>query len=43
MDFFHAKLARRGLTMGDQVQVIGYCVTADIIFFNPCLELVEIV
>lgn len=27
---------------GDQVQVIGYCVTADIIFFNPCLELVEI-
>lgn len=26
---------------GDQVQVIGYCVTADIIFFNPCLELVE--
>lgn len=27
---------------GDQVQVVGYCVTADIIFFNPCLELVEI-
>lgn len=27
---------------GDQVQVIGYCVTAAIIFFNPCLELVEI-
>jgi len=29
-------------TAGDQVQVIGYCVTADIIFFTPCLELVEI-
>ncbi len=27
---------------GDQVQVIGYCVTADIIFFTPCLEMVEI-
>lgn len=28
--------------IGEQVQVIGYCVTADIIFFTPCLELVEI-
>ncbi|MBA7580052.1 hypothetical protein ES708_21938 [subsurface metagenome] len=27
---------------GDQVQVIGYCITDDEIFFNPCLELVEI-
>jgi len=29
-------------TTGDQVQVIGYCVATNIIFFNPCLELVEI-
>lgn len=28
--------------VGDQVQVCGYCVTADIIFFTPCFELVEI-
>lgn len=27
---------------GDQVQVIGYCISDDEIFFNPCLELVEI-
>lgn len=27
---------------GDQVQVVGYVVTADIVFFNPCYELVEI-
>ncbi len=27
---------------GEQVQVIGYCVTDDVIYFNPCLELVEI-
>lgn len=29
-------------TAGDQVQVIGYCISDDEIFFNPCLELVEI-
>jgi len=29
-------------TSGDQVQVIGYCRTADVIYFDPCLELVEI-
>ena len=27
---------------GDQVQVVGVAITADIIFFCPCLELVEI-
>lgn len=27
---------------GDQVQVVGYVVTADIAFFNPSYELVEI-
>ena len=27
---------------GDQVQVVGYVVTVDIVFFNPSYELVEI-
>jgi len=27
---------------GDQVQVVGYVVTADIVFFNPSYELVEV-
>ncbi|GAJ15588.1 unnamed protein product, partial [marine sediment metagenome] len=27
---------------GDQVQVVGIAITADIILFNPSLELVEI-
>ena len=27
---------------GDQTQVVGYVVTADIVFFNPSYELVEI-
>ena len=27
---------------GDQVQVVGYALTADIVYFNPCLEMVEI-
>jgi len=27
---------------GDQVQVVGYALTADIVYFNPCLEVVEI-
>jgi len=26
---------------GNQVQVLGYCLTEDIIYFNPCLEIVE--
>jgi len=31
-----------GYTTGDQVQVVGVAFTADIIYFNPSLELVEI-
>ena len=31
-----------GYTTGDQVQVVGVAITADIIYFNPSLELVEI-
>ena len=27
---------------GDQVQVVGYVVTEDVVFFNPSMELVEI-
>ena len=31
-----------GYTTGDQVQVVGVAISADIIYFNPSLELVEI-
>lgn len=36
------QLANQPAGAGDQVQVLGYVVTADIVFFNPSLELVEI-
>lgn len=36
------QFANKPAAAGDQVQVIGYVVTADIIFFNPSYELVEI-
>jgi len=36
------QFANKPSATGDQVQVVGYVVTADIVFFNPSLELVEI-
>jgi len=36
------QLANQPAGAGDQVQVVGYVVTADIVFFNPSYELVEI-
>ena len=36
------QFANKPSGVGDQVQVVGYVVTADIVFFNPSYELVEI-
>lgn len=36
------QFAAKPAAAGDQVQVVGYVVTADIVFWNPSLELVEI-
>ena len=36
------QLAGQPAGSGDQIQVVGYVVTADIVFFNPSYELVEI-
>jgi len=37
------QLANKPAGSGDQLQVVGYVVTADIVFFNPSLVLAEIV
>lgn len=36
------QFAAKPAAAGDQVQVVGYVVTEDIVFFNPSYELVEI-
>lgn len=36
------QFAAKPAAAGDQVQVCGYVVTEDIVFFNPSLELIEI-
>ncbi|GAG99922.1 unnamed protein product, partial [marine sediment metagenome] len=36
------QLANKPTDAGDQIQVCAYVVTADIVFFNPSYELVEI-
>ncbi len=37
------QFANKPVGSGDCVQVLGYVMTADIIFFNPSYEIVEIV
>ena len=36
------QFANKPAAAGDQVQIVGYVVTADIVFFNPSYEMVEI-
>jgi len=36
------QLAGKPSGSGDQLQVVGYVVTADIVFFNPCMVLAEV-
>ena len=37
------QFANKPVGAGDQLQIVGYIVNADIIFFDPCLVLTELV